>query len=226
MPIDPKWIVNLKGKEYPLWAGILAEAHKEGLLRLEVREVQVPAEANGWTAVVIARAEFKDGRVFQEIGDCNAKNTAPMIATASCRMAATRAKGRALRDALNIGQTMYEELPDAKLEAEGGPPQGGGRASGPGTATPYADDRMRPPAANGKAKAQPPLEPPKSSSIPERQEWLAKWQVLMDERNRLIKEGWAVAEVLLPPNADVATIQAQGKQLSAAIKAKKKAVAA
>ena len=57
-----------------------------------------------------ATATFEDGRVFTEIGDCGPQNCAPMIAVHSCRMACTRAKGRALRDALNIGEAMVEEL--------------------------------------------------------------------------------------------------------------------
>jgi hypothetical protein len=144
MPVNPKWIVSLKGKDYPTWPGILDAAWDEGLLKIEVTMLQAPAEENAWTAIAQARAEFKDGRVFQEIGDCNAKNTSPQIATAAPRMAATRAKGRALRDALNIGETMLEELPEESQ-----------------TPTPYASQAIRDPNKNGR-KAPAPAPPAKA----------------------------------------------------------------
>jgi hypothetical protein len=68
-----------------------------------------------------------------------------------------------------------------------------------------------------------PAEQPRSSDLAEHGEWLAKWQILWDERLRLIAEGWEVEEVLLPSPAAVETIKRQGKRLSAAIKAKRRA---
>lgn len=55
---------------------------------------------------------MKDGSRFEDYGDANRGNTSTRVATALIRMASTRAKGRALRDAINVGQTMLEELPD------------------------------------------------------------------------------------------------------------------
>ncbi len=110
--MDKKWIVALQGKDYPQWGGVLDDATRKGLKSLTTRIVQIPSEENGHLAVVVARAEFDDGRVFEDVGDCSPKSAKPHMAAAALRLASTRAKGRALRDALNIGETMYEELPD------------------------------------------------------------------------------------------------------------------
>lgn len=109
--IDARFIVNLKGKDFILYAGLLDAATAAGLKSLTTRIVQVPAAENGHMAVMMARAEFGDGRVFEDVGDCSPANCSPQIATAALRMASTRAKGRCLRDALSIGSTMFEELP-------------------------------------------------------------------------------------------------------------------
>lgn len=115
--IDPKYIKNLKGKSYPMWGGVLDAAIKDGLRRLTTEIVQIPAPENGHLAVVRATAEFEDGRVFTDVGDCGPGNTTPEIAKSSLRMASTRAKGRALRDALNVSETMFEELPPDDTDA-------------------------------------------------------------------------------------------------------------
>jgi hypothetical protein len=110
--IQPQFIINLKGRSYPTWAGVLDAATKAGLRSLTTRVVQIPSAENGGMAIVMARAEFEDGRVFEDVGDASPANCSAQIATAAVRMASTRAKGRCLRDAINVGQTMFEELPD------------------------------------------------------------------------------------------------------------------
>lgn len=113
MPIDPKFLISLNGREYPLYAGILAEAHARGLTSILTELVQIPTEENGQTAIVSATVIMGEGKqTFQDYGDASPRNTNARIATALIRMASTRAKGRALRDAINCGQTMLEELPD------------------------------------------------------------------------------------------------------------------
>jgi hypothetical protein len=117
LKIDPQFIITLKGKSCPLFAGILDVATKAGLQSLRTTVLQVPTPESGQLAVVMARAEFGDGRVFEDVGDCSPASTSPQLAAASLRLASTRAKGRVLRDAINVGQTMFEELPD--LDAGG-----------------------------------------------------------------------------------------------------------
>jgi len=111
MAIESKFIVNLRGKDFPLYAGVLDAATKAGLMSLVTTIVQIPCPENGNMAVVLARAEFEDGRVFEDVGDCSPATTSPQLAPAALRLASTRAKGRALRDGINVGQTMFEELP-------------------------------------------------------------------------------------------------------------------
>jgi hypothetical protein len=110
--IKEEYYVNLKGKRYPLYAGVLDAATNAGLKRLETELIQIPSAENDHMAIVRATVEMEDGRIFTDYGDCSPRNTSPMIATAAIRMASTRAKGRALRDAINLGETLQEELPD------------------------------------------------------------------------------------------------------------------
>jgi hypothetical protein len=117
--MDAKWIVNLSGRDYPLYAGILAEAHERGLQSIETTLIQVPGTENDYTAIVMAVVRLKDGSSFEDYGDASPRNTSARVATALIRMASTRAKGRALRDAINVGQTMLEELPDLEEQGSG-----------------------------------------------------------------------------------------------------------
>jgi hypothetical protein len=110
--IDKKWIVSLQGRDYVLYAGLLAEAHDQGLRTIETQLIQIPTEENGHTAIVKATVILTDGGTFEGYGDASPKNVKPLLANALIRMAETRGKGRALRDATNIGITMLEELPD------------------------------------------------------------------------------------------------------------------
>lgn len=115
-PVNPAHFVDLKGKRYVLYAGLLDAAHRSGLRSISTRLVQAPSDANGHTAIVHARATLVDGDderyLFDGVGDANATNTNRGIALHAIRMAETRAKARALRDALNIGEAAVEELAD------------------------------------------------------------------------------------------------------------------
>jgi hypothetical protein len=108
--MDPKYIVKISGKEHVTYDGLLDEAHAKGLVGISVEVTQQPREDNGWTTICTAMVSFGDGRHYSEIGDANPKNCNSKIAAHSIRMAATRAKARALRDALNIKGAAAEEL--------------------------------------------------------------------------------------------------------------------
>lgn len=148
--MDAKFIVQLSGKDYALWAGILAEAHERGLQSIETTLVQVPADDNGQTAIVKAVVTMKDGTQFTDYGDANPRNTSPAMAKALIRLASTRAKGRALRDAINVGQTMLEELGDM----DDAQPRNGGQPQ-----TPHAAARAKEAAAPGPRPPTPPATP-------------------------------------------------------------------
>ena len=73
----------------------------------------------------------KDGveRTFTGIGDAAPNNVAPAMQTCLIRMAETRAKARALRDAVNVGVAAFEELGDEA--ATDSAPERGYRTSAP-----------------------------------------------------------------------------------------------
>jgi hypothetical protein len=112
--LDGRFIKNISGRDFCLYAGLLDYAHQKGLLKLECSILQYPNEVNGHEAICTAVAEAKNGEVFVDIGDANSKNTNKMIAPHIIRMASTRAKARCLRDLCNIGMTCLEELGDLK----------------------------------------------------------------------------------------------------------------
>lgn len=96
-------------KEVVTYQGLLSKAHDEGLLRIATRLVQIPTDENGRTAITKALVETSKGR-FEGIGDANPENVNSFITPHLIRMAETRAKARALRDAVNIGIVSFEEL--------------------------------------------------------------------------------------------------------------------
>lgn len=108
--IDPKFIVNLKGKEFVAYEGLLDLAHQEGLAGINTELLQVPSKENDFLAIVQAVAVTKDGNKYSGIGDCDNKSANSMISVHKIRMAETRAKARALRDLTNVGMTAVEEM--------------------------------------------------------------------------------------------------------------------
>ncbi len=106
--IPQQFITHLHGKEFVQFGGLLAMAHQQGLQSLDARFVSV----QGDLATAEATATFDNGRTFTECGDATPDNVHPNIRLHFARMALTRAKARALRDALNIGMCALEELAD------------------------------------------------------------------------------------------------------------------
>src|SRR5947209_1760136 len=111
-----EFIVNRQGKDFVLYAGLLDQAHAEGLKRITTTLVQAPLPENGQMAICHAVVETAKG-TFSGIGDASPDNVGRMIAMHTIRMAETRAKARALRDAINVGVTAFEELGDIEEDS-------------------------------------------------------------------------------------------------------------
>ncbi len=108
--LDSRFIRNLKGKDFVLYTGLLDLGHQIGIRSIQVEPVQYPTEENGNEGICRATVVSMDGRTFTEIGDASPRNVSSQISSHVLRMAATRAKARALRDMTNIGMTCLEEL--------------------------------------------------------------------------------------------------------------------
>jgi hypothetical protein len=117
-------------KEVALYKGLLAKAHEEKLSRVRTRLLQFPTDGNGRTAIAQAEVTTDKG-TFAGIGDASPENVPPNILPHLIRMAETRAKARALRDAVNIGVVSFEEL-DGAADAAGSSDLGSGASPGNG----------------------------------------------------------------------------------------------
>jgi hypothetical protein len=118
--MDRRYVIQRDGKDFALYAGLLDLAHERGLLSIETVLVQLPTEANGNIAVVQATVRLSDAqgvlRSFQGIGDAAPGNVNRMMAPHLLRLAETRAKARALRDAVNVGEALADDPSDEGRE--------------------------------------------------------------------------------------------------------------
>ena len=123
-----EFMITRQGKQYVLFAGLLDEAHIQGLKSIDTDLLQIPTEETAHTAickarVVIEKADPTTGELvqatFSGIGDASPENVSRNILPHTIRMAETRAKARALRDAVNIGATALEELSSAEDDESG-----------------------------------------------------------------------------------------------------------
>ncbi len=139
-----EFMITRQGKQYVLFAGLLDEAHNRGLRGIDTELVQVPTPENGNVAVVKATVEMEaseGNRTFSGIGDASPENVGRNIVPHIIRMAETRAKARALRDAVNVGATALEELSDGDDAPPVSPPASFGGASSRSRPTPIRAQR-------------------------------------------------------------------------------------
>lgn len=102
-------IVTIGDKKFITYAGLLKKS--QGLVKemLVVRETVDLAAKSAWCVVKVI---MKDQRVFEAIGSGTPENIGTMTKKHFIEMAHTRAKSRALRDALGIDMVALEELAD------------------------------------------------------------------------------------------------------------------
>lgn len=105
--IDPRHVVQIQGKPFVKFAGLLDLAHQRGLQSLKVDWTFNDAELSLAHAVAV----FPFG-TFEESGDATPANVNKKVAPHFRRCALTRAAARVLRDALNCDMVALEELAD------------------------------------------------------------------------------------------------------------------
>jgi len=117
-----EFFIERQGRKFVLYSGLLDEAHQRGLRSIETELLQVPTSENGEVAIARAVVRTEEGK-FTGIGDASPQNVGRAIAPHVIRIAETRAKARALRDAINVGVTAFEELGEGdEQEARQGQP--------------------------------------------------------------------------------------------------------
>jgi hypothetical protein len=92
------------------WRDALNYAHSVGLIGFRTGLVESLCDVAANHYVAHAVATFADGTEWSGIGDANPKNVNPMVIAHIPRMAETRAKARALGDALNLDANFADEL--------------------------------------------------------------------------------------------------------------------
>ncbi len=109
-----RFVKKLQGKEFILYGGLLELSKQRGLRRITTRVIQIPAKENGMYAVVEAEVETEEG-IFKEVGDASPDSVNRAIRPHILRMASTRAKARAMRDAVGVDMVALEELGDGEI---------------------------------------------------------------------------------------------------------------
>lgn len=117
--LDERFIIEIEGREFVKYPGLLDLGHQKGIVKIDVDPVQYPTKENGMFAICKALIVSSDGRTFTDVGDANPDNCSSKVRKHVLRMASTRAIARALRSYTNIGMTCLEELGDFDEASEG-----------------------------------------------------------------------------------------------------------
>lgn len=105
-------IVNISGKDFMTYEGLLKKAHeKDPNFSMVIRESFVSEDMKrAWCKVRLGSGPEGSRQIFDGFGSSTPENTGSMTMSHPVEMSHTRAKGRALRDFLNIGVAMAEEI--------------------------------------------------------------------------------------------------------------------
>jgi hypothetical protein len=132
--LDKRFVQMRSGRQFVAYPGLLDLLHQlsEGFFSVDTEVVQLPDASNGMVAVCQARVRIFDPqdadvvkRSTTGIGDASPDNVSNQMRPHLIRMAETRAKARALRDAVNVGVASLEELgPEEPSERQPAPPRG------------------------------------------------------------------------------------------------------
>jgi hypothetical protein len=123
LSISKEFVIQRDGKSFVLFAGLLTEAHQQGLTRVTTTLVQIPNDSNGNVAICHATVETAKG-TFDGIGDASPTNVGRAIVPHLIRMSETRAVARAFRVAVNVGEALADDPSDDAPEASDAPRTG------------------------------------------------------------------------------------------------------
>ena len=110
--INPKFIINISGKDFITANGLLEIAEKQagGIHSIEVVKLS-PITSDGFMgAIAHVRVTMKDGRVFEDYGSATKENLKPAMQKYAVEMAVTRGRSRCIRFGLNVDYCSFEEL--------------------------------------------------------------------------------------------------------------------
>jgi hypothetical protein len=110
-------------RETIAYAELLKLAHDEGLKSIATELVLQPSEVNGRLAIVKASVETERGH-YEGLGDADPGSVDDFLVPHLIRVAETRAKARALRDAVNCGVVSSEELDGVSRDRTSSPGPG------------------------------------------------------------------------------------------------------
>ena len=137
------------------YAELLKIAHDEGLKSIATQLLATPSEDNCQRAIVKAVVEVEKGR-FEALGDADPRSVEERFTPHLIRVAETRAKARALRDAVNCGIQSLEEL-DGRAEGSDQDPESGAPNPPPASPPRYANNsgsRGTPPRGANRSSGQ------------------------------------------------------------------------
>jgi hypothetical protein len=143
-----KYIVSVQGKDFITFNGLLAEAHAQGLTKIDT--VMVNGDINN---PVFKATVTVDGKEFTGYGDANVDNVARQVSKALIRMSETRSIARALRFACNIDMAAIEELDGDSSNVVGK------SKSKPKETVKVATPKLKTPTINPEAKEETQLQP-------------------------------------------------------------------
>ena len=75
--LDERFIKNIEGKDFVIYAGLLDLAHQKGLVRMAVEIIQNPTAENGNMAIVKVQLSQNWGNWFTDVGDATPPTATP-----------------------------------------------------------------------------------------------------------------------------------------------------
>lgn len=145
-----------EGRDGVAYADLLARAHTDGLKSISTELLLQPSADNGRLCIIKAAVNTDKGH-FEGIGDADPTSVEEPFVPHLIRVAETRAKARALRDAVNVGVVSFEELDGVRQQSSGEVPGSGAPASAVRRTTPRRNgspSRSAAPRGNGGGNGQ------------------------------------------------------------------------